>query len=52
MSKQLNDQNFAIIETELPRGLREGDLDNDNLKLLIDFRRETCLLYTSPSPRD
>ena len=47
MEKEIHDQPAAVRDTLLGRFDEQGQLTLDDLR--ID---ETCLLYTSPSPRD
>ena len=51
----LSEQELESIRTELGNHLVEGDLRRDtstNIKRLMDLGCYSCLLYTSPSPRD
>ena len=53
---QLDDERMRRLETAVGRAEAKGSRDSlillDDLALVVSIQNRTCLLYTSPSPRD
>ena len=56
ITEESTEEKIAEVEEQVEEAIAEAEATGkplpENIQKLMDFMEETCLLYTSPSPRD